>query len=135
MAEHPAFTLAGLLAGGGTFGFYRTRSKPSLIAGLTLGASFACAGPAPPPRPVLLPRVAWILPLTYSTLSIGYLLKKNKDYGAELALGSSVLLLGAGAQRMIATQAKSPPAIGLSVAGALSTYYYQKKFREFRFGV
>ncbi|KAK1967727.1 transmembrane protein 14C [Colletotrichum eremochloae] len=108
MAEHPAFTLAGLLAGGGTFGFYRTRSKPSLIAGLTLGASFACAG---------------------------YLLKKNKDYGAELALGSSVLLLGAGAQRMIATQAKSPPAIGLSVAGALSTYYYQKKFREFRFGV
>ncbi|KEY66379.1 hypothetical protein S7711_05812 [Stachybotrys chartarum IBT 7711] len=110
MAEHPAFTLAGLckLAAGGSFGFYRTRSKPSLIAGLTLGASFACAG---------------------------YLLKKNKDYGAELALGSSVALLGAGAQRLIATQAKSRPAIGLTIAGGLSTYYYQKKFREFRFGV
>ncbi|KFA65046.1 hypothetical protein S40285_08324 [Stachybotrys chlorohalonatus IBT 40285] len=110
MAEHPAFTLAGLckLAAGGSFGFYRTRSKPSLIAGLTLGASFACAG---------------------------YLLKKNKDYGAELALGSSVALLGAGAQRLIATQAKSRPAIGLTIAGGLSTYYYQKKIREFRFGV
>ena len=68
-------------------------------------------------------------------VSLGYLLKKNKDYGAELALGSSVVLLGAGAQRMVATQGKSRPAIGLSLAGALSTYYYQKKFREFRFGV
>ncbi|CRK30083.1 hypothetical protein BN1708_015740 [Verticillium longisporum] len=96
------------VAAGGTFGFVRTRSKPSLIAGLTLGTSFAFAG---------------------------YLLKKNKDYGAELALGSSVVLLGAGAQRLIATQAKSRPAIGLTVAGALSTFYYQKKFREFRFGV
>jgi uncharacterized membrane protein (UPF0136 family) len=35
---HPA------VAAGGTFGFVRTRSKPSLIAGLTLGASFATAG-------------------------------------------------------------------------------------------
>jgi uncharacterized membrane protein (UPF0136 family) len=50
-------------------------------------------------------------------------------------LGSSVALLGAGAQRLIATQAKSRPAIGLTIAGGLSTYYYQKKFREFRFGV
>ncbi|GJC88582.1 TMEM14 YJR085C [Colletotrichum liriopes] len=108
MAEHPAFTLAGLLAGGGTFGYVRTGSKPSLIAGLTLGLSFATAG---------------------------YLLKKNRDYGAELALGSSAVLLAAGAQRLVATQAKSRPAIGLTVAGALSTYYYQKKFREFRFGV
>ncbi|RYP62500.1 hypothetical protein DL769_007279 [Monosporascus sp. CRB-8-3] len=96
------------VAAAGTFGFYRTRSRPSLVAGLTLGASFACAG---------------------------YLLKKNGDYGAELASGSSVVLLGAGVQRMITTQAKSRPAIGFSVAGALSTYYYQKKFRELRFGV
>lgn len=62
-------------------------------------------------------------------------MKKNKDYGSELALGSSVVLLGGGAQRVIATQAKSRVGLGLGVAGALSTYYYQKKFREFRFGV
>lgn len=36
--EHPT------VAAGGSFGFYRTGSKPSLIAGLTLGASFAAAG-------------------------------------------------------------------------------------------
>ncbi|RYO76289.1 hypothetical protein DL762_005883 [Monosporascus cannonballus] len=32
-------------------------------------------------------------------------------------------------------QAKSRPGIGLSVASALSTYSYQKKFKVFRFGV
>jgi uncharacterized membrane protein (UPF0136 family) len=68
-------------------------------------------------------------------LSSGYLLKTNKDNGAELALLNSVVLLGAGGQRMIKTQAKSPIALGLGAAGALSTYYYQKKVREFRYGV
>lgn len=85
-------------------------------------------------RPLHAPRGAE-LQLTTLCVRAGYLLKKNKDYGAELALGSSVVLLGAGAQRLVATQARSRPAIGLTVAGALSTFYYQKKFREFRFGV
>lgn len=65
----------------------------------------------------------------------GYLLKKNKDYGAELALGSSITLLGAGAHRLVKTRGKSPIAIGLGASGALATYYYQRKFREFRYGV
>ncbi|KAI2463444.1 transmembrane proteins 14C-domain-containing protein [Annulohypoxylon bovei var. microspora] len=108
MAEHPSFTLAGLLAVGGTAGYIRTRSLPSIIAGLGLGASYA-----------------------YS----GYLLKNNKDYGAELALGNSVLLLGSAVPRVIKTKARAPVPLGLLVAGALATFYYQKKFREFRFGV
>lgn len=60
MAEHPAFTLAGLrksksvvcrpcrtkelVAIGGTAGYLRTNSRPSLIAGLGLGTSYALAG-------------------------------------------------------------------------------------------
>ncbi|KAH9892115.1 transmembrane proteins 14C-domain-containing protein [Xylariomycetidae sp. FL2044] len=108
MAQHPSFTLAGLLSVGGTMGYVRTGSRPSLIAGLGLGASYALSG---------------------------YLIKENKDYGTELALGNSVMLLGSAIPRVIKTGAKAPVPLGLAAVGGLATYYYQKKVREFRYGV
>ncbi|CAI7616639.1 hypothetical protein N7455_008746 [Penicillium solitum] len=108
MAEHPSFTLAALLPIGGTVGFLRTRSAPSLIAGVGLGVSYA-----------------------YS----GYLIKENKDYGTELALGNSILLLGSAIPRIIKTKARAAMPLALGATGLLASFYYQKKVREFRFGV
>ncbi|GKZ28287.1 hypothetical protein AbraIFM66950_003543 [Aspergillus brasiliensis] len=108
MAEHPSFTLACLLPVGGVAGYMRTRSAPSLIAGVGLGLSYAYAG---------------------------YLIKENKDYGTELALGNSVVLLVSGLMRTIKTRARAPIPLALGATGLLASFYYQKKVREFRFGV
>lgn len=65
----------------------------------------------------------------------GYLIKENKDYGTELALGNSVVLLVSGLMRTIKTRAKAPIPMALGATGLLASFYYQKKVREFRFGV
>jgi uncharacterized membrane protein (UPF0136 family) len=66
---------------------------------------------------------------------LGYLLKENKDWGSELALGNSIVLLGAAVMRIVKTRGKAPVPLGLGLVGSLATFYYQKKYREFTFGV
>lgn len=85
-------------------GFAKKKSVPSLVAGLTFSAAFASAG---------------------------YLLKKNADYGLEIALGSSVLLFAAGISRGIPVGFRKPVPILLTVLGGLSSAYYAKKYNEF----
>lgn len=109
------------VSAGGVTGYLKTASRPSLIAGLGLGASYAFSGISPES----------VVHANYP----GYLLKENKDYGAELALGNSIALLGAGVSRSMKTKGRAPVPLGLAAAGLLATFYYQKKFREFRFGV
>ena len=74
-------------------------------------------------------------PGIWADLPPGYLIKENRDYGTELALGNSVLLLGSAVPRIIKTGGRAPVPLALGATGMLATYYYQKKVREFRYGV
>lgn len=65
----------------------------------------------------------------------GYLIKENRDYGTELALANSVLLLGSAVPRILKTGGKAPVPIGLGMLGVVSAAYYAKKVGEFRYGV
>lgn len=111
---------------GGTAGYLRTRSTPSLVAGLVLGASYGYSGTYSIRRDSRTSLIDDIL---------GYLIKENKDYGTELALGNSLVLLGSAIPRIIKTGGRAPVPIALGATGLLATYYYQKKVREFRYGV
>lgn len=102
--DHPAFTLSALCAVGGLMGYFRKGSVPSLVA----GTSFA---------------------VIYGTS--GYLLKQNKDWGLEIALGASSCLLAAGLARSIPTSFSKPVPLVLLGLGVLSTAYYAKKYHEF----
>ena len=102
--EHPAFTLSALTTIGGVVGYMRKKSLPSLVAGLTFGGLYAISG---------------------------YLLHLNRDYGLELALGSSALLTVSGAMRgRVKTPLKPIPFL-LTVCGATGSYYYWSKYKEF----
>lgn len=102
--EHPALTLSGLCALGGTIGYFRKGSVPSLVAGVTFGVLYGYAG---------------------------YLLKQNADWGLELALGCSSTLLVAGISRAIPTKFRKPVPLVPVALGGLSSAYYSKKYSEF----
>ncbi|KAI8826044.1 transmembrane proteins 14C-domain-containing protein [Fimicolochytrium jonesii] len=106
MSHHPAFTLGGLCAIGGAIGYSRTRSRPSLIAGLAFGALYSVSG---------------------------YLLQQNAEYGAPLAAVTSALLLGSMGPRALRT--RKPVPIMLAFLGTLGSAYYGKLVYEGYYGV
>ncbi|KAI8063899.1 transmembrane proteins 14C-domain-containing protein [Gongronella butleri] len=102
MSHHPAFTMSGLCIAGGIAGFARTRSVPSLVAGVGVGALYGVAG---------------------------VLIKDNADYGHETAVGASLLLAGASIPRAIRTR-KPIPGL-LAVASVTAGAYYVKKVIDY----
>ncbi|KAF4320463.1 hypothetical protein JM18_004957 [Phytophthora kernoviae] len=102
MAHHPTYTMAGLLAGGGVFGYLKTKSVSSLVAGVTLGAGFGVAG---------------------------FLLQKQEmTNGHGLALFMSTITMSAMGLRAVRT--KKPVPVTLASLGALSAAYHAQRFTE-----
>ncbi|KAJ3402391.1 hypothetical protein HDV05_008549 [Chytridiales sp. JEL 0842] len=106
MSHHTANTLGAVCAIGGLMGYIKGKSVPSLVAGLTFAGLYA-----------------------YS----GYLIKSNADYGAELAAGTSLLLLGAMGPK--ALKAKKPVPVTMSLLGLVGGAYYGTKVYQNVYGV
>ncbi|KAJ7083809.1 transmembrane proteins 14C-domain-containing protein [Mycena epipterygia] len=73
MSAYPAFAMGGFCIAGGIAGFSRTRSIPSLVAGVGVGALYLWAGDR---------------------------IRKGQPNGIEGAIGASAVLLASSAPRM-----------------------------------
>ncbi|KAI7857807.1 transmembrane proteins 14C-domain-containing protein [Circinella umbellata] len=104
MSHHPCYTMAGLSLAGGVAGFARTRSVPSLVAGVAVGSMYGYAG---------------------------YLIKENKDYGHETAVVASAILAGAMIPRAIKSGFKKPVPVAMSVVALAAGGYYVKKVIDY----
>jgi len=102
MSDVPALILGLLCAAGGSIGFYRTGSLPSLVAGVGVGSLYM-----------------------YGGLRI----RDRQAYGVEVALLASLLLAASSYPRAIKTGGKPLP-VGLSVLATCGLLYYGlSKFR------
>ncbi|PMD31168.1 TMEM14-domain-containing protein [Hyaloscypha variabilis F] len=99
--ETPAFVIGALTAGGGTFGYIKTGSVPSIAAGLTVGALYLLGG---------------------------YRIQSKQSYGVELALLASIVLAGSSIPRALKSQKPLP--IGLSLLALYGLYTYGNAYRQ-----
>lgn len=90
-----AYILASLTAGGGSLGYIRTGSVPSIAAGVSVGALYALGG---------------------------YRMSNRQPYGVELALLASIVLAGSSVPRAI--KSGKPLPIGLSLLATYGLYSF-----------
>ncbi|CZT47305.1 related to UPF0136 domain protein [Rhynchosporium secalis] len=99
--ETPAFIIGALTASGGTYGYLKTGSIPSVAAGVTVGALYLLGG---------------------------YRISNRQSYGVELALLASVVLAGSSIPRALKSQKPLPA--GLSLLALYGLYTYGSAFRS-----
>ncbi|KAJ7148465.1 transmembrane proteins 14C-domain-containing protein [Mycena crocata] len=80
-SAYPAFAMGGLCIAGGVAGFARTRSVPSLVAGVGVGAVY---------------------------LWVGDRIRRGEDNGLEGAVAASTLTLASTASRLLRTRTLAP---------------------------
>ncbi|KAF7308162.1 hypothetical protein HMN09_00664000 [Mycena chlorophos] len=124
MSAYPAFAMGGLCIVGGAAGFVRTRSVPSLVAGL--GYVFRVLFP-PLPFRLRLPSLVSLSLLTVRRNSVGaaYLwagerIRQHQQNGIEAAIGASAVLFVSSAPRML----KRPVPALLTASSLASGAYY-----------
>ncbi|KAI9854787.1 MAG: hypothetical protein M1824_006599 [Vezdaea acicularis] len=93
--ETTAYVLGFLNAAGGTVGYVKSGSIPSIVAGCSVGALYALGG---------------------------YRLQSRASYGVELSLLASIVLAGVSVPNAIRTQ--KPVPIGLSVLSVYGLYVF-----------
>ncbi|KAJ7056506.1 transmembrane proteins 14C-domain-containing protein [Mycena amicta] len=93
MSAYPALAMGGFCLLGGITGFARTRSIPSLVAGLGVGAVYLWAGDR---------------------------IRKGQHNGIEAAIGASAVLFASSAPRMLRGPV---PAMLTATATASGAYY------------
>ncbi|KAL6928342.1 hypothetical protein ACO0SA_003080 [Hanseniaspora valbyensis] len=103
--DHLAFTLGGLTALGGSIGFFKTQSKPSLIGGVAIGSAYAVSG--------------------------YYFRQAEVETGLAVALVTSTLLTFVGGRRTFATEFKKPVPLVLLTLGTIGLGYYTFKYKQF----
>ncbi|KAK1834728.1 transmembrane proteins 14C-domain-containing protein [Podospora conica] len=99
--ELPAYVLAALTAGGGIIGFVKTRSKPSIIAGVSVGLLYGLGG---------------------------LRIQNAESMGVELALLASVVLGGSSIPR--ALKGRKPIPVALSALATYGMYVFGDEFRR-----
>lgn len=103
--DHLAFTLGGLTALGGSMGYFKSQSKPSLIGGLAIGSSYLVSG--------------------------YYFKNAEVETGLSIALGTSALLTFVGGRRAFVTGFKKPVPLVLLGLGTVGLSYYTFKYKQF----
>ncbi|KAI1356642.1 transmembrane proteins 14C-domain-containing protein [Xylaria sp. FL0043] len=96
-----AYLLGVLTAGGGTMGYARTGSVPSIAAGLTVGLLYGLGG---------------------------YRIQNRQPYGVELALLASVVLGGSSIPRAI--RLRKPVPVVLSLISTFGFLTFGNAFRK-----
>ncbi|OHE96983.1 hypothetical protein CORC01_07768 [Colletotrichum orchidophilum] len=97
----PSFALAVLTAGGGIAGYARTKSLPSIIAGVSVGLLYGLGG---------------------------YRIQNREPYGVELSLLASAVLGGSSIPRAI--RLRKPVPILLSVLSVFGLITFGNEFRS-----
>ncbi|KAI1820786.1 transmembrane proteins 14C-domain-containing protein [Xylaria intraflava] len=99
--QNIAYLLGALTAGGGTIGYLRTGSVPSVAAGVTVGLLYGLGG---------------------------YRLQTRQSYGIELALLASIVLGGSSIPR--AVRLRKPVPTVLSAIALFGIYTFGNAFRK-----
>ncbi len=125
--ELPAYVLGALTASGGVAGYARTRSVPSIVAGVTVGLLCKSLLMRPARDGSRAGERAVSLTDTQDGLG-GYRIQNKEPYGVELGLLASIILGGSSIPRAI--RLRKPVPVLLSLLATFGIVTFGDEFRR-----